>query len=321
MFDRDGRSPLPPCLRLILLVAFIMRNKQQNANWRLGRLFSFLLRVLRGFKRNQGLLLSSAVAYHTLLSIVPLSILALIVLSNFIEEAQLVHTLSTYLEMVIPGYAATLTEQVRVFLEHRKVIGIIGFMLMLFFSSIAFSVLEKAMSVIFFHRVIIKRRSFLSSSVIPYLYILVLGLGILLVSFIAGAIETIETRQMIISGWVLSLEGTSGVALYLLGILGEVLMLTSIYLVMPLVRVTFRHALIGGMTATILWEITRRLLVWYYSVLSMINIIYGSFATAVVALLSVQAAALIVLLGAQVIAELERKTDELPEEKLSGFQT
>ena len=107
------------------------------------------MNILRDFRRNQGLLLSGAVAYYTLLSIVPMSIIALIVLSHFIEEVQLFHTLSTYLEMVITGYAATLTEQVRVFLEHRKVIGIIGFLVMLFFSSIAFKVLENAMSVIF----------------------------------------------------------------------------------------------------------------------------------------------------------------------------
>ena len=298
-----------------------LMNKQQNADWRLGQLFSFLLRVLRGFKRNQGLLLSSAVAYHTLLSIVPLSILALIVLSHVIEEVQLIYTLSTYLEMIIPGYAATLTEQVRVFLEHRRVVGIIGFMVMLFFSSIAFTVLEKAMSVIFFHRVIIKRRNFLISAIIPYVYILVLGLGILLVSFIAGAIETLETRQLIIFGWRLSLVGSSGVVLYILGILGEVLMLTSLYLVMPVVRVTFRHALIGGTASTILWEVTRRVLVWYYSVISMVNLIYGSFATAVVALLSTEAVALILLLGAQVISELEPKPDEWTQEKRSGFET
>jgi YihY family inner membrane protein len=297
-----------------------MINKQQNVN-RIDRLFSFLLRVLRGFNRNQGLLLSGALAYYTLLSIVPMSILALIVLSHFMEGEQLFHTLSTYLEMVIPGYAATLTEQVRVFLEHRKVIGIIGFLVMLFFSSIAFKVLENAMSVIFSHRVRIQRRHFLISVIIPYVYIFLMGLGILLVSFIAGAIETLENRQLIIFGWSLSLEGTSGAALYILGIIGEVLMLTSIYLVMPVVRITFRHALIGGITATILWEITRRVLVWYYAVISMVNLIYGSFATVVVALLSIEAVALILLLGAQVIAELERKTSELTKEKLSGFET
>jgi hypothetical protein len=41
----------------------------------------------------------------------------------------------------------------------------------------------------------------------------------------------------------------------------------------------------------------------------------------VVALLSTEAVALILLLGAQVIAELERKTDELTEDELSGFET
>src|SRR5512141_2492534 len=143
-----------------------MTNKLQNVNWVPGRLFSFLFRVLRGFKRNQGLLLSGAVAYYTLLSIVPMSILALVVLTHFIEEQQLIHTLSTYLEMVIPGYAATLTEQVRAFLEHRKVVGIIGFLVMLFFSSLAFSMLENAMSVIFFQRVRILRRNFLISAII-----------------------------------------------------------------------------------------------------------------------------------------------------------
>jgi membrane protein len=281
--------------------------KRHHTYLLLSRFFGFLVSVLRDFRRNQGLLLAGAIAYYTLLSIVPLSILALIVLSHFIEKAQLFHTLSTYIEMMIPGYAATLTEQVLVFLEHGKTVGSFVFLAMLFFSSIAFTVLESAMSVIFFHRFRSQRRHYLLSVIIPYIYILLIGLGILLVSFIAGAIETHSGRQLIIFGWGISLKGTSFVALYLIGVLGEVLLLTSFYLVMPVVRITFRYALMGGTIATVLWEITRRVLVWYYSVLSAVNVIYGSFATAVVALLSLEAIALIILLGAQSIAELERR--------------
>jgi len=284
-------------------------------------LFSFLLRVARGFMRNQGLLLSGAVAYYTLLSIVPLSIIALIVLTNFIEEQQLIHTLSIYLEMVIPGYAATLTEQVRAFLEHREVVGIVGFLGMLFFSSTAFSMLENAMSVIFVQRVSIHRRTFIVSAIIPYLYIFVMGLGIVLVSFIIGAIETLESGRFAILGWSLDLGGTTGTALYILGIVGEVLMLTSIYLVMPPVRVRFRHALVGGITAAVLWEITRRVLVWYYAVASMINVIYGSITITVVALIGIEVVAVILLLGAQVIAELEHRPDESAGEEHAGFKT
>jgi membrane protein len=192
---------------------------------------------------------------------------------------------------------------------------------MLFFSSIAFTTLENAMSVIFFHRVRILRRHFLTSAVIPYVYIILLALGILLVSFIAGALETLEDMKLVVFGWALSLKRAPGIALYIIGMIGEVLMLTSLYLVMPVGRITFHHALIGGITATVLWEITRRVLVWYYSALSLVNLIYGSFATAVVFLLSIEAAALILLLGAQVIAELERKNEDLTREKLSGFET
>jgi uncharacterized BrkB/YihY/UPF0761 family membrane protein len=60
----------------------------------------------------------------------------------------------------------------------------------------------------------------------------------------------------------------------------------------------------------VLWEIVRRLLVWYYSNLSLVNIIYGSLATTVVALLSIEAAVLILLLGAQVISEFDRRRAE-----------
>lgn len=273
------------------------------------KFLGFMLRVARGFMRNQGLLLSGAIAYYTLLSIMPLSILALIVLSHFIEEQQLINTLSMYLEMLIPGYAATLTEQVREFLDNRKVLGIIGILGMLFFSSTAFSMLEDAISVIFYRSVRIHRRKFLVSAIIPYLYILVMGVGIVLVSFIVGAIETLESSRLTIAGWSLDLGGATGVALYVLGLVGEVLMLTSIYLVMPVARVRFLHALVGGLTAAFLWEITRRLLIWYYATVSSVNVIYGSITITVVALLSIEVVAVILLFGAQVIAELERSQD------------
>jgi YihY family inner membrane protein len=143
----------------------------------------------------------------------------------------------------------------------------------------------------------------------------------LIVSFITGAIETVEQREVVLLGLRFSLEGVSGAILYLLGIVGEVLLLTSLYMVMPVGRITFRRALIGGIVASILWEITRRVLVWYYSVISVVNLIYGSFATAVVALLSAEAVALILLLGAQVIAELDRATKDIAGHGISGFKT
>jgi YihY family inner membrane protein len=98
--------------------------------------------------------------------------------------------------------------------------------------------------------------------------------------------------------------------LYLIGMGGMALVLTSFYLVMPVGRISFRHALSGAVTATVLWEVIRRIIVWYYSRLSLVNVIYGSLATTVVALLSIEVAVIILLLGAQVISEFDRRRYE-----------
>jgi uncharacterized BrkB/YihY/UPF0761 family membrane protein len=52
-------------------------------------------------------------------------------------------------------------------------------------------------------------------------------------------------------------------------------------------------------------------IVWYYKTYTFVNLIYGSFASVVVFLLGVEAVALIVLLGAQVIAELEHVNEKI----------
>ena len=103
-----------------------------------------------------------------------------------------------------------------------------------------------------------------------------------------------------------SLGGVSGLLLYLLGFAGEVFALTSIYLVMPVGRLKLSHALIGGATAAVLWEITRHILVWYLRTLSQVNVVYGSLTASIVVLLSLELAATLLLFGAQVIAEYER---------------
>jgi len=268
--------------------------------------WQFAKRVIVGFSANQGLLLSGAVAYYTLLTIVPMFALILAGLSQFQETQPLLDTLREYLLLITPNQADVLIDQISAFQQNWKVVGITGIIIPLFFSSFAFTSLENAMSVIFFHRVAIHRRHFLISAIIPYCYIVLLGVGMLLVSVVSGSLHSLDTRSLVVMGQNWSLSGVETVLVYLLGILGEILLLTSIYLVMPVGRLSLRHALIGGMTAALLWEITRHVLVWYFSTLSLVNVVYGAFATVIIILLSLEAAAIILLLGAQVIAEYER---------------
>jgi membrane protein len=282
---------------------------------------AFVLRTLKAFRANQGLLLAGAVAYYALLSIVPLLILIVIALSHIVDETELLLTLGRYLEWLLPGQSKPIIIELANFLTHSDVLGWVLLATMLFFSSLAFTVLENAMSVIFVHRVAIYRRHFLVSAVLPYCYILSLGAGLLLVTLVSGMLQAVGEENLHFLGRIWSLDGVSGALLYLLGLVGEIFLLTSVYMVMPVGRLSLRRALIGGITAALLWELTRHLLVWYFSTLSQVSTVYGSLTTAIVVLLSLEIGAALLLFGAQIISEFERIGKEAQDAPPVPFHT
>ena len=254
----------------------------------------FSLRVLKAFRANQGLLLAGAVAYYALLSIIPLLILFVIGFSHFMDEYEVLATIARYVEWIVPGQGKAIVGELSGFLDNRLVLGPVLLVTMLFFSSLAFSVLENAMSVIFLHRLADQRRHFLVSFSLPYFYMLVLGMALAATTLMSAELDRFGNDRV------------SLVALYGMGVVGELLLMTSVYYVMPVGRLTFKHALLGGATATVLWEIMRHVLRWYFGSLSQVSTVYGSFATVIVILLSFEFGAILLLLGAQVIAEYER---------------
>lgn len=267
----------------------------------------FTVEVFREFRRNHGLLLAGAVAYYALLSIVPLLILLVVVLSNVLEPQALLDTLARYLDLVVPGHTKDIIDDLSGFLQHRAAVSGVILVTILFFSSLAFGVLENAFAVIFHHRRRERPRSWLASALIPYAFIVVMAVGMVLITIVSGALQTLALREMHAFGELRTFGRLSTWIVYLMGVAGEILLLTAIYLVMPAGRLKLKHALIGGVVAGLLWELTRHALVWYFATLSQISVVYGSLATAIALLLSFEIAATVLLLGAQVIAVYERR--------------
>ncbi len=273
---------------------------------------AFAWRVLCGFRANQGLLLAGAIAYYALLSIVPLLILSVIALSHVIPEHELLATIGRYLAWLVPSQSNAVVTELRGFLDHRDVVSWLLLGSMLFFSSLAFAVLENALSVIFTHRIVDRKRSWVTKLLMPYLYVACLAVGLLLVTLVAEALVNLGEYQIDLFGHELSLGRFSHLLLYLLGLGGETVLLTSIYMVMPAGKLDVRHALMGAVSAVLLWELTRHVLVWYFATLSQVGLVYGSMTTTIVVLLSLELGATLVLLGAQVISEYERLVAHAP---------
>ena len=267
---------------------------------------TFALQVLRSFQANQGLLLAGAVAYYALLSIVPLLILMVIALSHMIDQEVLLMTLRRALEYVVPGAGQAIVVELRAFLDHREVIGWVLLITMLFFSSLGFRVLENAISVIFLHRVAVRRRHWIYSLLLPFGYIIFISAAVLAGTFVLADLMSIGASQLVVLGYSWPLIGFSRFMIYVAGVIGEILLISAFYYFMPVGRLSVQHALIGGTTAGLLWEVIRHALGWYFGTLSQVSVVYGSLTTAIIVLLSMEVAATLLLLGAQVIAEYER---------------
>lgn len=275
-----------------------------------------LYRILKSFLHNNAILMAGGVAYNMLLSVIPIFALIFFVLSQFFDNSVLINTLSHNLQILIPGSPKVIEGQLSYFLEHREIFGGITLLLLLFFSSLAFKVMEGAMAVIFTYDKSQAKRRFWVSATIPYLYIACIAAGILLLTSLSTLMQKSALFQVSIFGYTWSLANTNSAILYLFTFVGLGLMLSSLYMVMPKCPISLKRALIGGFVAATLWEGTRHILIWYFTKFSKITTIYGPIGNVIVILLSFEIAALIVLLGAQVIAELQRS--EIFQNMISG---
>lgn len=275
------------------------------------KLSRFALRVLRDFfLRNNGLLLTSAVAYNALLSLIPLATVLVVIFSQFFDEELLIESITREAALLAPDVKPMLTEVVQAFIDSRRLAGGIGVLVLLFFSTVGFRVLENAIAIIFHRPLPALRRKFWVSALIPYLFIALIAVGLIVLTVLTAWLERSQSFGYELAGFELAAQRVVGLLLYLAGLLGLVLLFTTLYKVMPMTRISFRLALAGGATAAVLWELLRHLITRYFDSISYVGAIYGSMATTVIVLLTMEAAALIVLLGAQVIADLQRSLSE-----------
>ena len=273
------------------------------------RLGSFLLRVLSHLSKNHALLLAGGIAYNLLLSIVPLLTVLLVGLTHVLDRQQLLDIVRGQLVLLIPTQAQTITDQVAALIDNADVIGGIGILVLLFFSSWAFKILEGALAIIFARSKSRRNRGFWMSALLPYIWIVVIGVGLFALTATVGLLETLSETDLHLFGMVLSLGAAPAMLLKVAGFITEVMLFTAVYRVLPITEVSFKRALAGGVAAAVLWDSLRRVLMVYFAKISMVSVVYGSLATVIIVLLTLEFAALIILFGAQVISEIQHSEE------------
>jgi YihY family inner membrane protein len=258
---------------------------------------AFARRVLHGFFVNGCLELAGAIAYNGLLSVVPLFLVAAALFARFVDRERFTAAIVHEVRQVVPAeLARPLTDTLTSLVEFPHRSGIVGFVTLVFFSTLAFRTLQRSFDVIFRHRRDLHSpRPLLQSMIISLVYVLLVGFS----SFLQTLAMVNLKRVPLLADYVPRWTGA-------LGLLGTIALLTSMYLFLPFGKGSFRTALIGGTFAALAWEGVQYALLWYMQNVSEVNVIYGSMSAVIVVLVSFELAAAIVLLGAQIIAEIEK---------------
>ncbi len=265
---------------------------------RLNLLLHFFRYLFRRFGEDNCAKNAAALTYTTLFAVVPVMTVTYAMLAAIPAFSQVGGQIEDFIfNNFVPATGDTLREYLRDFSDQARQLTGVGIALLIITAFMMLVNIERAFNAIWRIR---QRRRGISSFL---LYWAVLSLGPLLLG--AG---------FVVSTYLASLNFLSGDAAigsayrWALGwvpILLSVAAFTLVFVAVPNTRVPFRHGLVGGVLVALLFEGAKASFALYVALFPGYQLIYGAFAAFPLFLIWVYISWLIILFGAELVANLD----------------
>lgn len=267
---------------------------------------SLILMTIDRFISDTCLSHAAALSFYVVLSIIPL-LFVLVTVGSYIIGST--HTFFLYiasiLKQFIPDISNAVINDVGNLLKKRNTIGVIGFVFLLFSSDLALLEAKRSLDVIFRlekrkNPIFIKGKSMLvilvSGVFVSFLFVITPLFKFLIKLNLPFVSTTIYLLAHILSSRIF--------AFFMI-----FLLFTLAYYFLPSKRIGNRYTIMAGGITAILWTIVRVLFSWYLQHHSKINIVYGSIAAIIIAILWVYYTSLIFLFSAEFVSSLKEKME------------
>ncbi len=237
--------------------------------------FGHLWPALRKFNDDNGLFLSSGISFYILINLIPfIMLLSSLVGTYLYNDREVLNHIRAYFRDLAPALDPKIMKDLTDIVRHRQLLGISGFLGLLWIATWVFGSLRIALNIVFRAE---KNREMLRGKVVDLLMVLLVGI-LFLVSMILSPVIIFLPRY----------HGLLPVAIgptiqwilrYLLPFFLTYCMFVLIYKIIPNKRVHIKSALQAALFTSLIWELSKHLFAWYVLNLARHSLFYGSLST------------------------------------------
>ena len=259
---------------------------------KLTQLFDIPIAVIQRFRSDRLPRHAASLAFSSLLALAPMMAIALAMLSSWEDMEALVENF--IYQVLVPAAGDDVKLYLDQFAERAGKLTAVGAGAFFLTALLLLSNIESSFNDIWR----VKEGRSLSAKLTVYWSLVTLG------PLLMGA-------SLTMSAYVMSLSVFTGQVASIGSVLVPILLMASafllLYLVMPNVRVSLMHALVGALIASILFEGTKRGFQAYLKNFANYEVVYGALAALPIFLIWIYLSWVVALIGAEVVAVLQQK--------------
>lgn len=267
------------------------------------------MRILRRFLRfwqivwsdfclHRSGLVAAAVAYYALVSSLPLTMVIIAGLGHVLGSNEAAEReAERYLRELIPRGSNVLTHALREVIRTKDVMGGLGLLILLWTGSQLFVTLQHALDVAW---EVPRTRNWAAARAVSLASTLTVGLLALLSIGLAAGASAVRAMEMGAFGRHINdvpwfWHGMARLSSFVF----TLLMFVLLYRFLPSRKVSWRESLLGGVLATVLWEVAKLAFAWYVSRIPPMSRFFGSLGGLILVALWGFYSALVLLFGAE----------------------
>ncbi|MCC6848232.1 MAG: YihY/virulence factor BrkB family protein [Deltaproteobacteria bacterium] len=250
--------------------------------------------------------LAAAISFYALLSLIPVLFLVIAVAGYVIGSSQ--DTYGAVLRWVrefIPHLSDDFTRNLESVVQNRGRLSWLGLGALIIAASLVFQAIEFALDRVF---TVDRRRGFWRSRFLSLGVVVGMGIAMLFSFYVGILIHALRADPTLAPlGHDLFVPLAKGLRVqYLTSVALVVGAFTLSLRVFPHAHVGWREAFTGGCVGAGLWEVGRRIFLWYLANLAQFYVVYGSLGALVAVMVWIYMSATIFLYAAEVVVALQR---------------